>query len=119
MLAEHRAAQTRVLDEAYDVALVDENGEAIPRTTRGPDPEPIAAPVVTLAPSTTTRVSVLDAINAIRDSYRCERCGKTRALVNVAAYSHRRSYAAEAINPAIHCLCPDSPLLAHVQEAAS
>jgi hypothetical protein len=46
--------------------------------------------------------SFFDAVRAIKAADMCDRCGKTRALVNVA----QRGFREEKADPRLHCDCP-------------
>lgn len=91
-LAEHKASGQRVLEEA-------------------------SAPVsLTVKP---INMSVREAIKAIRDAARCDTCGKTRAVINLGAYTARAQVHGERVSLETHCACPGGPAHHLVQERAS
>lgn len=89
ILAEHAADEARVLEEL----LPSSASETLP---------------VSLAVKP-INMSVRDAINAIRDAARCPDCGKTRAVINLGAYTARARTHAERVSIETHCSCEGGP----------
>lgn len=52
-------------------------------------------------------IGFAEAVGLLRDADRCIECGKTRAVINVAA--HGRPFVGERITPETHCTCEGGP----------
>lgn len=62
-------------------------------------------------------IGFAEAVGLLRDADRCPDCGKTRAVINVAA--HGRPFVAERITAESHCTCEGGPAHHLTQELAS